>query len=140
MVQLIELCLTSNCSSDVPSDAWSCEHENGTQSSIVGLAESFYTNDDLISGETMLVVTNAVEDKDENGTTIYLKPESLVSTKKASLGLRRKGRKLAQLEGISTLLVVHVTDKDGFAPPQTAIELASDVFTDELNLVRKLGS
>jgi hypothetical protein len=74
-----------------------------------------------------------------------------VSTKKASKGDGKKGggnlrhgakhdeRKLAQLQGTSTMLVVYVTDKNGDSPPQTASGLASDVFSDAVNLVRNFG-
>jgi hypothetical protein len=74
-----------------------------------------------------------------------------VATKKASKGGGKKGgrnlrhgakheeRKLAQLQGTSTVLVIHVTDTNGDTPPQTATGLASDVFSDAINLVRNFG-
>jgi hypothetical protein len=152
MVQMEELCENNNCSSDVPNKGWRCldEDDYGASYSLEGLPESFYDNDDLASGETILVVSNAAKDKGDkmNGKKISVNPGALVSTKKASKGDGKKGgknlrhgakheeRKLAQLQGTSTMLVIHVTDANGDASPQTASGLASDVFSDTVNLVR----
>jgi hypothetical protein len=137
MVQVEELCAADNCSSDVPNGGWSCldEDDYGVMYSIEGLPESFYDSDDLASGKSILMVSNAVKVKDDEskGNMVYVSPSALVETK------IHEERKLAQVQGTSTVLVIHVTDANGNTPPQTASKLADDVFLDTVNLVRNFG-
>jgi hypothetical protein len=152
-----ELCENNNCSSDVPNKGWRCldEDDYGASYSLEGLPESFYDSEDLESGETILTVSSAAKDKGDKvrGKKLSVNPGALVSKKKAKEGVGKKGgknlrhganheeRKLAQLQGTSIMLVIRVTDANGDSSPQTASGLASDVFSDAVNLVRNiLGS
>jgi hypothetical protein len=179
MVQVEELCITNNSCSDVPNKGWRCldiEDDSGESYSLDGLATTFYDSDDLVSGETILSISDAAidkGDKGDKGKKISVDPDALVSKKKTNEGDGKKGgknkvdgkkggkkkakgkkggkkrnlrhggkheeRKLAQLQGTSSVLVIHVTDTNGDTTPQTANQLASDMFSDEVNLVRNFG-
>ncbi len=93
----------------------------------------------LEPGYTQLTVPSGLIDStsqsiDLNGDTIDSSDTILVSTIKQATTIA-EATGIDARRGTHTVLVLRVTDTRGTAPTRSAAEIASDVFTDSLNLV-----
>jgi hypothetical protein len=149
--QIHQLCKDDNLCRDLVDGGWRCLDENGISFTLEGLPAGFLKNRDLISAGTMLTISDAAKlpATSSKANIISANPGAIVSTKPVN-GKWIRGRNLrhgevqerglAPNQGVSTVLVVHVTDSEGVSSSTDANGLRSDVFDDNLNLVSKRAS
>jgi uncharacterized protein Veg len=121
---------------------WRAKCDDHTTYSPEGLPRNFF--DTAVSGETVFKTTATKSQANENRqNTLQVTPGSDISIYKRNNNgnmpgrkLRHRSRELYKLEGTSSILVVRVTDSTKKSPSKSASELYSDIFTDNVNMVR----
>jgi hypothetical protein len=145
-VQIDQLCVDDGFCGDLVNEGWRCLDENAISFTLEGLPPGILKNRDLISAGTILNLSDAVKlpATSSKGNIITASPGAKVSTKPGNGNWNRvrnlrhgevEERRLAQKQGVSTLLVVHVTDPDGVSSYTDANSLR-----DDLNMVSKRAS
>jgi hypothetical protein len=152
LVQIDELCEAGDCSGDLVDEGWRCLDENAISFTLEGMPPGFIKNRAFISAETILTISDATKLPATNSkrNTISANPGASVSTKRGNGKWNRRRhlrhgeveeRRLAhQKQGVSSLLVVHVTDSVGDSSSTDPNGLRSDIFDDSVNLVSKRAS
>jgi hypothetical protein len=118
-----------------------CDADRTTYS-LEGLPAIFFET--AVSGETVFKTSATKSKASENRqNTLHVTHGSAISTyKRNNKGnmpgrkLRHQTRELYKVEGISSVLVVRVTDSTGMSPNKNKAALYSDIFTDLSNMVR----
>ena len=118
-----------------------CDADHITYS-LEGFPASFFKT--AVSGETVFKTSATKSKANENRqNTLHVTHGSAISTYKRNnkgntpgRNLRHQTRELYKVEGISSILVVRVTDSSGESPSKNAAALYSDIFTDFANMVR----
>jgi hypothetical protein len=135
------------------SDVWRClDGSNDSMYSIEGLSDTFFEDNDLTSGKSVLKISSVFKMKAQSkgkgnklvlnaGATIAIS-NSTKNWQSSAQQLRHPQRELYKKEGSPTILVVRVIDNTGDAPTKSASELSDEIFGthgDPVNLVSKGG-
>jgi hypothetical protein len=138
-------------------EVWRClDGSNDSMYSIEGVSDTFFEENDVSSGETVLKISSAFKMKAESkgkGNKLVLDPGATIAISKRTKNrqsstqkLRRpQQRELYMKEGSPRVLVVRVISSiTGDAPTKSASQLSDEIFGtnvlgDTVNLVSKCG-